>query len=73
MSPFNAYMTLLGLETLSLRMDRHVGNSRKIAEFLQNHEKVEWVSYAELEGHSHHMNCVKNIFQKDLEVCLLLV
>lgn len=53
MSPFNAYMTLLGLETLSLRMDRHVGNSRKIAEFLQNHEKVEWVSYAELEGHSY--------------------
>ena len=59
MSPFNAYMTLLGLETLSLRMDKHVENSRKIAEFLQNHEKVEWVSYAELNGHSSYDLCQK--------------
>ena len=59
MSPFNAYMTLLGLETLSLRMDKHVENSRKIAEFLQNHEKVEWVSYAELKGHSSYDLCQK--------------
>ena len=46
MSPFNAYMTLLGLETLSLRMDKHVSNSRKIAQFLKTSKAVEWVSYA---------------------------
>lgn len=48
MAPFNAYMTLLGLETLSLRMKKHVENAREIAAFLKNDEHVEWVSYAEL-------------------------
>ena len=48
MSPFNAYMTLLGLETLSLRMKKHVENARKLADFLNECEDVEWVSYAEL-------------------------
>lgn len=51
MAPFNAYMTLLGLETLSLRMDKHVENSRKIAKFLNECDDVAWVSYAELDGH----------------------
>lgn len=59
MSPFNAYMTLLGLETLSLRMDKHVDNSRKIARFLNECEDVEWVSYAELEGHDSYVLCQK--------------
>lgn len=59
MTPFNAYMTLLGIETLSLRMDKHVSNSRKIAEFLNNSEYVEWVSYAELENHESHELCKK--------------
>ncbi len=59
MTPFNAYMTLLGIETLSLRMDRHVENSRKIAKFLNDSEFVEWVSYAELEGHESHSLCKK--------------
>ncbi|WP_294578377.1 O-acetylhomoserine aminocarboxypropyltransferase/cysteine synthase family protein [uncultured Thomasclavelia sp.] len=48
MSPFNAYMTLLGLETLSLRMKKHVENSRALAKFLSECPDVEWVSYAEL-------------------------
>lgn len=48
MSPFNAYMTLLGLETLSLRMKKHVENARALAEFLNECKDVEWVSYAEL-------------------------
>ena len=48
MSPFNAYMTLLGLETLSLRMKKHVENSRTLAKFLNECPDVEWVSYAEL-------------------------
>lgn len=51
MSPFNAYLTLLGLETLSLRMKQHVENSRKVAEFLENCNDVEWVSYPELPSH----------------------
>lgn len=48
MAPFNAYLTLLGLETLSLRMQKHVDNSRQLATFLQENEKVEWVNYSEL-------------------------
>ena len=48
MAPFNAYMTLLGLETLSLRMKKHVENARILADFLKNDENVEWVCYAEL-------------------------
>ena len=59
MSPFNAYMTILGIETLSLRMDKHVDNSRKVAKFLNECEDVEWVSYAELEGHESHELCKK--------------
>lgn len=45
MSPFAAFQLLLGLETLSLRMDRHVENARKLAEFLLDHSRVEWVRY----------------------------
>ena len=59
MSPFNAYMTLLGLETLSLRMDKHVSNSRKVAQFLKTSKAVEWVSYAELEDHDSYELCQK--------------
>jgi O-acetylhomoserine (thiol)-lyase len=44
-SPFNSWLLLLGLETLSLRMDRHVQNATAVAEFLKNHPKVSWVSY----------------------------
>lgn len=51
MSPFNAYMTMLGLETLSLRMKQHVKNSREVARFLSECEDVAWVSYPELPSH----------------------
>ncbi len=44
-SPFNSFLLLQGLETLSLRMDRHVANAQKVAEFLGKHEKVAWVAY----------------------------
>ncbi|MGR5094278.1 O-acetylhomoserine aminocarboxypropyltransferase/cysteine synthase family protein [Vibrio maritimus] len=50
LSPMNSFMLLQGLETLSLRMERHTENAIKVAEFLQNHEKVSWVSYAGLES-----------------------
>ena len=45
MSPFNAFLLLQGLETLSLRMDRHVANALTIAEYLKGHPAVEWVNY----------------------------
>ena len=45
LSPFNAFLLLQGLETLSLRMDRHVDNARALADFLAGHPGVEWVSY----------------------------
>ncbi len=45
LSPFNAFQLLIGLETLSLRMDRHVANARAVAEFLAEHEAVAWVNY----------------------------
>ena len=46
----NAFLTITGVETLHLRMDRHVENAKKIAEFLAQHPKVAWVSYAGLES-----------------------
>lgn len=45
LSPFNAFMFLIGLETLPLRMERHVRNALGVAEFLQNHPAVAWVRY----------------------------
>jgi O-acetylhomoserine (thiol)-lyase len=50
-SPFNSWLMLQGLETLSLRMDRHVQNARRVAEFLQAHIKVSWVTYPGLDSH----------------------
>ncbi|MBT3701670.1 MAG: aminotransferase class I/II-fold pyridoxal phosphate-dependent enzyme, partial [Alphaproteobacteria bacterium] len=48
LSPFNAFQIITGTETLPLRMDRHIANARTVAEFLDNHAKVDWVSYAGL-------------------------
>ncbi|MCZ4308598.1 O-acetylhomoserine aminocarboxypropyltransferase/cysteine synthase family protein [Vibrio atlanticus] len=48
LSPMNAFMLMQGLETLSLRMERHTENALKVAEYLQQNEKVSWVSYAGL-------------------------
>ncbi len=50
-TPFNSWLFVQGLETLSLRIDRHVQNTQKVAEFLQDHPKVKWVSYPGLESH----------------------
>ena len=47
-SPFNAFLFLLGVETLSLRMERHVANAQAVAEWLQTRDEVDWVSYAGL-------------------------
>jgi len=47
-SPMNAFLTITGIESLPVRMDRHVENAKKVAEFLAVHPKVAWVSYASL-------------------------
>ena len=55
LAPMNAFLILQGLETLSLRMERHCENALKVAKFLQAHDKVEWVKFAGLEedpGHA---------------------
>lgn len=54
LSPMNAFMLMQGLETLPLRMERHVENALKVAEFLKGHEKVSWVSYAGLPESEHY-------------------
>lgn len=54
MSPENAFLTNLGMETLSLRMERHSENAAKAAEFLYNHPKVEWVKYGSLGSDPYH-------------------
>ncbi|MSO88886.1 MAG: O-acetylhomoserine aminocarboxypropyltransferase [Rhodospirillaceae bacterium] len=48
MAPMNAFLILTGIETLPLRMDRHVANAQRVAEFLEAHPAVSWVSYAGL-------------------------
>jgi O-acetylhomoserine (thiol)-lyase len=50
-TPMNSWLTLQGVETLSLRMERHVQNAVAVAEFLQSHGQVEWVSYPGLASH----------------------
>ena len=49
-SPMNAWITLNGVETLPLRMERHCSNGLAVAEFLEKHQNVEWVSHAGLKS-----------------------
>lgn len=53
-SPFNSFLLLQGLETLSLRIERHLLNTKKITEFLQQHPAVSWVNYPSLESNKYH-------------------
>src|SRR5690606_2357468 len=59
LSPMNAFQILQGLETLGLRMDRHCENATKLADYLQQHEKVEWVNYAALPDSPYFDTCQK--------------
>jgi O-acetylhomoserine (thiol)-lyase len=54
MAPLNAFLILTGIETLSLRMEKHCANTMKVAEWLAQHKNVSWVNYAGLKGHKHH-------------------
>ena len=53
-SPFNSWQTIQGIETLSLRVERHVQNAQVVAEFLEKHPKVKWVKYPGLKSHPDH-------------------
>ncbi|QNE05407.1 O-acetylhomoserine aminocarboxypropyltransferase [Croceicoccus marinus] len=50
LAPQNAWLALTSMETLALRMERHCANALAVAQWLERHEKIEWVSYAGLEG-----------------------
>ena len=63
-SPFNAFLLLQGIETLSLRLDRHAENTTKVVEFLKNHPKVAKVNHPSLEDHPDH-ELYKKYFPKN--------
>ncbi|AVK63464.1 O-acetylhomoserine aminocarboxypropyltransferase [Lactobacillus sp. CBA3606] len=58
-SPFNSFILLQGLESLSLRVERHVANTRKIVAFLNKHPKVAWINYPELPDSPYHALATK--------------
>ena len=58
-APMNAYLLNLGLESLHVRMPRHCENAQKVAEFLQAHDKVEWVNYPGLPGNKYYERAQK--------------
>ena len=58
-SPMNCYMLNLGLESLAVRMERHVSNAMKVAQFLQDSDKVEWVNYPGLPGNKYYERAKK--------------
>jgi O-acetylhomoserine (thiol)-lyase len=59
MAPMNAFLIMQGIETLSLRMERHCDNTQKVAEYLKAHPQVSWVSYAGLPEHPDHAQANK--------------
>jgi O-acetylhomoserine (thiol)-lyase len=61
LSPFNAFLFLQGLETLGLRMDRHVANAKIVAGFLQEHPTVTWVNYPSLPDSPYHALAAKYV------------
>jgi len=58
-SPFNSFLLLQGLETLSLRIERHSQNALKLAEWLEKDERVEWVWYPGLKSHAYHTRAIE--------------
>lgn len=54
LSPMNAFFIMQGMETLSLRMERHCENAQAVAEYLQSHAKVDWVNFGGLKGDANH-------------------
>ena len=58
-SPMNSFQIMQGLETLCLRMERHCENAVKLATYLNEHDKVDWVNYASLENSDYYQTCKK--------------
>jgi len=54
LSPLSAFLLLQGIETIAVRIDRHVENARRVAEFLRNDARVQWVNFAGFPDHPHH-------------------
>jgi O-acetylhomoserine (thiol)-lyase len=63
MSPMNAFLLLQGIETLSLRMDRHLSNTKEILQYLDSHEQVSWVNHPDMPDHNSH-NIAKKYMPK---------
>lgn len=63
LSPFHSFLFLQGLESLAVRVERHVENAKKIAQYLQNHNKVAWVNYPGLPGNPYY-SLAKKYFPK---------
>lgn len=61
LSPFNAFLLLQGLETLTLRIERHCENAKAVADYLLQHSNVEWVNYAGLAQHPHYELAAKYV------------
>jgi len=59
LSPTNAFQIIQGFETLPLRMQKHVENAKLLANFLQNHQQIDWVNYNGFEDHDYHDNAKK--------------
>ena len=59
LSPFNSFLIMQGLETLALRMERHCENAEKVAQYLSEHPKVDWVNYAALPNSPYKATCDK--------------
>lgn len=53
LSPFNSFLILQGIETLSLRIEKHIENTKKIVDYLDNHKKVKWVNYPSMKGNKY--------------------
>ena len=62
-SPQNAFLTNLGLESLAVRVPRHCATAQRVAEFLQSHEKISWVSYCGLPGDKYYERALKYLPQ----------
>ncbi|NWF68437.1 MAG: O-acetylhomoserine aminocarboxypropyltransferase/cysteine synthase [Chloroflexi bacterium] len=58
-APFNSFLNIIGLETLALRMERHVKNAQAVAEYLEQHPAVAWVNYPGLKSHSSYARAQK--------------
>src|SRR6185312_3642701 len=59
LSPLSAFLLLQGIETVALRVERHVENGRRVAEFLRNDPRVEWVNYTGFADNAHYALALK--------------